>query len=183
MIFTEKEKKTHLTDNNYYQLDDKQKRNLKYLNNMYRFYSLIDINIPAINYKKRTLDFTYVRYADEWIFLTNSNENIALEIKNKIANFLLSELGLTLSESKTKINNISKRTSQPAKFLGFALRIIGTRKIVKFKTTVTVGSQAGTLILNQTTIEFLIGSKTIPFAMITTILALKILGLLFRILK
>nr|YP_009364073.1 hypothetical protein [Pediastrum duplex]AQU64402.1 hypothetical protein [Pediastrum duplex] len=61
----------------------------------------------------------YIRYADDWILLTNGNKEIAQKMKNMIAIFLQIKLGLKLSEKKTIITNI---TENPAKFLGFELR-------------------------------------------------------------
>ena len=58
----------------------------------------------------------YLRFADDWIFFTNTTSEIAEIIKQKIADFLLNELKMTLSPDKTKITNLKKN---PAKFLGF----------------------------------------------------------------
>jgi hypothetical protein len=68
---------------------------------------------------KKILYMLYVRYADDWILLTNGDNNLAKEIKEKITHFLKEELFLTLSSEKTSITDITK---QPAKFLGFELR-------------------------------------------------------------
>jgi group II intron reverse transcriptase/maturase len=54
-------------------------------------------------YKK----LSYIRYADDWIVGIKGSLVNAKEIYNKIEDFLKS-IGLTLSESKTKITNISK---------------------------------------------------------------------------
>jgi hypothetical protein len=68
---------------------------------------------------KISLKILYVRYADDWILLTNGNKEIANSIKRKISEFLLNKLELKLSDSKTAITDITK---EPAKFLGFELK-------------------------------------------------------------
>jgi retron-type reverse transcriptase len=60
----------------------------------------------------------YIRFADDWVFFTNTTEETAQTIKSKIANFLLEELKMTLSPDKTKITNTNK---EAAKFLGFEI--------------------------------------------------------------
>jgi len=68
---------------------------------------------------KRMISLLYVRYADDWIILTNGDKQIATTIKEKIRLFLLDNLELKLSDKKTFITDIRKT---PAKFLGFELR-------------------------------------------------------------
>lgn len=70
----------------------------------------------------RKIKFFYVRYADDWIILTNGSKEIANIIKEKISNFLNESLKLKLSPSKTLITDITRHS---AKFLGFELRISG----------------------------------------------------------
>lgn len=74
--------------------------------------------IPYINQKKCTIRYTYNRYADDFIILTNADDNTAKEIKEKIKTYLKEELKLTLSEEKTKITNLEK---SEATYLGFTL--------------------------------------------------------------
>lgn len=76
--------------------------------------------ISSTTSNQKELKFFYVRYADDWIILTNGNKEIAKIIKNLISNFLKENLELKLSDKKTKITNITK---EPAKFLGFELKI------------------------------------------------------------
>jgi hypothetical protein len=68
---------------------------------------------------RRNLKILYVRYADDWILLTNGNKQIAEVIKQKIKDFLQEQLDLSLSQDKTFVTDIR---STPAKFLGFELR-------------------------------------------------------------
>lgn len=71
---------------------------------------------------KRELRIFYVRYADDWILLTNGGTEIARKFKDMAESFLKEKLKLTLSAKKTLITNITK---SPAKFLGFELKISG----------------------------------------------------------
>ena len=68
---------------------------------------------------KKDIRIFFVRYADDWILLTNGDRNIATILREKIAEFLLNELGLKLSEKKTLITNI---TTGAARFLGYEIR-------------------------------------------------------------
>lgn len=74
------------------------------------------ISIKVEDPSKKTLRFVFVRYADDWIFVTNLNKESTIEIKNRIQEFLLNELKLNLSLEKTKITHLKNDT---AKFLGF----------------------------------------------------------------
>lgn len=69
---------------------------------------------------KRRLRVFYIRYADDWILLTNGTIEIANFLKKKTSEFLKNELKLTLSDKKTVVTKISK---SPAKFLGFELKV------------------------------------------------------------
>lgn len=60
----------------------------------------------------------YVRYADDWLLLTNAPKEVVENIKQEIKHFLHEELEATLSEEKTTITDIRKK---PAKFLGFEI--------------------------------------------------------------
>ena len=66
--------------------------------------------------KKGELKLQYIRYADDWIILTNSKRKIIEKLKTEIKNYLKKELNLELSEKNTKIINLNKNSS---KFLGF----------------------------------------------------------------
>jgi len=60
-----------------------------------------------------------IRYADDWVFVTNSRRN-AEQWKWRITKFLREELRLKLSEEKTVITNIREKAIQ---FLGFEFSI------------------------------------------------------------
>jgi len=76
-------------------------------------------NISTASPNSKILRYFFVRYADDWILLTNGSKEIAKFIKEKIAQFLSEELSLRLSEKKTLITDITKK---PARFLGFEIR-------------------------------------------------------------
>jgi len=71
-------------------------------------------------HNKRRLRVFYIRYADDWIMLTNGSLEIAELLKRKVSDFLSKELKLTLSEKKTTMTKIYK---DPARFLGFELKV------------------------------------------------------------
>lgn len=60
-----------------------------------------------------------VRYADDWVLVTNTKAN-ADKWKKRIAKYLETNLKLKLSEEKTLITNLEKR---PIKFLGFSYKV------------------------------------------------------------
>lgn len=68
---------------------------------------------------RRVLRIFYVRYADDWILMTNGGKEIATLLMKKIDKFLIEELKLSLSPEKTLITDITKI---PARFLGFELK-------------------------------------------------------------
>ena len=59
-----------------------------------------------------------VRYADDWVVITNSLEN-AKKFKRRIFTFLKTRLKLRLSNKKTKITNVKKKS---IRFIGFEIR-------------------------------------------------------------
>lgn len=81
-----------------------------------------------LRHKKRSMETTernhqvlrifFVRYADDWILLTNGDRQLGERIKGMITAFLRDKLGATLSDKKTLITEIMK---EPAHFLGFEL--------------------------------------------------------------
>lgn len=62
----------------------------------------------------------FVRYADDWVLITNSRDN-AEKWKARISRYLKTNLKLTLSEEKTLVTNVTKK---PIKFLGFTLKMV-----------------------------------------------------------
>ena len=86
--------------------------------------------ISSATSNKKLLRIFYIRYADDWIILTNGDSQIAEYLKKQISKFLLNELGLTLSEKKTLITNITK---EAAHFLGFEIRCSGRGALYREK--------------------------------------------------
>lgn len=76
--------------------------------------------ISSATANKKDLRIFYIRYADDWILLTNGDKSIAEYLKLQISNFLKNELDLNLSLEKTIVTNITKK---PAKFLGYEVKI------------------------------------------------------------
>jgi group II intron reverse transcriptase/maturase len=62
--------------------------------------------------------YAYIRYADDFIIFVWGTKNDCLEIKLLIKNFLIGDLGLNLSNDKTKITYLKK---EKAEFLGFQI--------------------------------------------------------------
>lgn len=87
-------------------------------------------NTPFFNQDKKLIRFIYVRYADDWIFLTNMKRKILEKIKKTISIFLEKILYVKLSDEKTLITNIK---TNPAHFLGFEIRSYRKNKITKYK--------------------------------------------------
>ena len=74
--------------------------------------------IESIDHAKKTLFAYYFRFVDDWIIISNCNEQLALEIKNEIKKWLKINLELELDKEKTLITNLNK---EKAKFLGFTI--------------------------------------------------------------
>jgi RNA-directed DNA polymerase len=77
------------------------------------------LSLVPIDRKRVPIKIVYVRYADDWVILTNGTLEYCEQIKQQCSSFLKHNLSLTLSEDKTKITQI---ISQPSKFLGFEIK-------------------------------------------------------------
>lgn len=62
----------------------------------------------------------YIRYADDWVILTDSKED-AEKLKHRAKRYLKDTLKLELSEDKTLITNVK---SKPIKFLGVEIKMV-----------------------------------------------------------
>ncbi|MEQ8192240.1 MAG: reverse transcriptase domain-containing protein, partial [Candidatus Eremiobacterota bacterium] len=82
-------------------------------NKDFHIFDVLRRKIPII--KPRYL----IRYSDDWLIVTNSLENAKI-IRYKIKMFLQNTLKLTLSEKKTRITNMKKKS---VRFLGFEIRV------------------------------------------------------------
>lgn len=63
-------------------------------------------NIPSLRPENREIIITFARYADDWIILTNCSGSFAKTLKNKIGDWLKTNLKLNLSPTKTIITNL-----------------------------------------------------------------------------
>lgn len=83
-------------------------------------YSRRDSEISAMRKHSNLKTCYYVRYADDWVILTDSQED-AERLKFKAKKYLHDTLKLDLSEEKTLITNVC---SKPIKFLGVEIRMV-----------------------------------------------------------
>ena len=83
-------------------------------------YSRRDDEIQSMRKYSNLKTSYYVRYADDWVILTDSKED-AEKLKYKAKKYLKDSLKLELSEEKTLITNVC---SKPIKFLGVEIRLI-----------------------------------------------------------
>mmetsp|Transcript_9508 Transcript_9508/g.27192 ORF Transcript_9508/g.27192 Transcript_9508/m.27192 type:complete len:809 (-) Transcript_9508:3728-6154(-) len=79
---------------------------------------------------RKKISMLYLRYADDFIILTNAPKDINKEIKDKLTIWLLDNRKLTLSDEKTKLTDITKN---PAHFLGFEITNFPTRRVSTVK--------------------------------------------------
>jgi RNA-directed DNA polymerase len=68
--------------------------------------------------QQRLANFSYARYADDFVVLCNGTKEQAEQMKCNLTEFLRSELRLTLSDEKTKVTHLNDGFD----FLGFTLR-------------------------------------------------------------
>ena len=66
----------------------------------------------------QTIRYSYTRYADDWIFLTNASLEFTQEIQKIFSDWIQNNLKLELSLEKTRITDLE---IEKAKFLGFQL--------------------------------------------------------------
>lgn len=81
--------------------------------------------MPTSDQNRIYLKFKYVRYADDWIILTNMKEYMLITWKEKISEFLMNEFGAKLSIEKTLITNIKKNS---AHFLGYEIKTYANKQ-------------------------------------------------------
>lgn len=89
--------------------------------------------LPSLDYSHQKIKFMYVRYADDWILLSNAPRMLLEKVKTAISNWALSNLSMTLSQEKTLITDIVKGS---AHFLGFEIKGSRFRKIQKITAAV-----------------------------------------------
>lgn len=113
----------HQTLGNNCKLDPEYNSNLEIIKSLTTQYTLLDKKqktIPRSSARRKTIRFTYIRYADDWIFTTNATLEETTIFKNMFSSWIQDNLKLELSEAKTKITPLNKKPHR-AKFLGFTL--------------------------------------------------------------
>nr|YP_009476638.1 hypothetical protein StoMt_p002 [Storeatula sp. CCMP1868]AVM81131.1 hypothetical protein StoMt_p002 [Storeatula sp. CCMP1868] len=86
------------------------------------------------DYSKRIIEYKYIRYANDWMILTNGNERICEKIAHELKEWLKEKLEIKIHETKTKIINLKK---SPLKFLGFSMMISNDNRKLKNKSNIT----------------------------------------------
>jgi RNA-directed DNA polymerase len=97
-----------------------------YLNNVDKYMESNYLNLSEVERRKRRRqgksNYLYVRYADDFVVLCNGTKAEALAMKEELRG-LLGNMGLTLSEAKTKVTHITEGFT----FLGYKIiREVGT---------------------------------------------------------
>lgn len=75
--------------------------------------------LPSCDERHQELKFIYVRYADDWLILSNAPRLLLEKIKNHLTHWTQSVLSMTLSQEKTLITDILR---DRAHFLGFEIK-------------------------------------------------------------
>ena len=82
--------------------------------------------------QKRQANFTYMRYADDFVVLCNGNKSQAEELRDELYQFLKTSLRLELSKEKTRITHLN----DGFKFLGFWIQRAKGHNGMKTKVTI-----------------------------------------------
>jgi RNA-directed DNA polymerase len=75
------------------------------------------LNSPSLKRNSLLRGFAYSRYADDLIILTNAKQQVVIELKNELTEWLKNKLHFTLDQEKTLVTDLEKK----AKYLGFCL--------------------------------------------------------------
>ncbi len=86
-------------------------------------YKKINKGHKMIKDKAKQCPAYLVRYADDWVILTNSEEN-AILWKERVGAYLRDTLQLELSDEKTRITDLRKT---PIEFLGFSYKVVPSK--------------------------------------------------------
>lgn len=78
----------------------------------------LTIGKKAVRRRKRLGNFIHIRFADDFIILSNGTKEATEQVKREVATFLQDELKLSLSEEKTAITHVFDGFD----FLGFHIR-------------------------------------------------------------
>ena len=96
-------------------------------------YSGLPTKEKAERRRKGLANFAYVRYADDFVILSNGTRAQVEEMRSEVRNFLSSELHLALSMEKTKITHLNDGFD----FLGFRIQRSMGHNGMKTKVTVS----------------------------------------------
>jgi len=92
-------------------------------------YKRQDSRLDALKTGSKLAPAYLVRYADDWVIITNTRANAVLW-KEKAKQYLASELKLELSDEKTKITQISRK---PIEFLGIKIKGVKNPQSTTYK--------------------------------------------------
>lgn len=108
---------------------DSKVARLKIYKEKYDEYGVIQKKTPSLAKSRQTIRFSYTRYADYWIFLTNASRERVEEWKAKFADWITDNLKLSLNLDKTKVTDF--RAGGRARFLGFQLSRQTKKRILR----------------------------------------------------
>jgi RNA-directed DNA polymerase len=94
----------------------------------------IQKNLKPYATSRQTIRFHYVRYADDWVFLTNASLERTTQFKEMFSDWISNNLNLTLSPTKTTITSFYK--AEKVHFLGFQLCTYQHKRTLKIGNTV-----------------------------------------------
>lgn len=115
-------------DRRYIDLNEYEKKILEEMALEIKELAKLRAKVPSLDERYKLQKIIYVRYADDWIILTNMQKITATFVKEFIADWLLETLKLKLSPQKTKITNLK---IDSAKFIGFSLKTYLKRRLTK----------------------------------------------------
>ena len=114
--------------------------------------------------RQRLANFSYVRYADDWVILSNGTRAQAEALRGEIRSFLSSRLHLTLSMEKTRVTHVNDGFN----FLGFRIHRCLSQRGMATKLLIPKESQEKHL----NALKAATGSSTYDQSMVTKIPAM-----------
>eukprot|EP01026_Neomeris_dumetosa_P061241 TRINITY_DN577_c0_g2_i3.p2 TRINITY_DN577_c0_g2~~TRINITY_DN577_c0_g2_i3.p2 ORF type:complete len:516 (+),score=19.23 TRINITY_DN577_c0_g2_i3:886-2433(+) len=120
----------------YKYLTPSQKLRLKDIRRLYKKLIAERRRTPSTDYQRGKVRMFYVRYADDCVIFIAGTRKMAVELKERLGEWLKLNLKLTLSEEKTLITDCRR---DYVKFLGFAILIQETTKRIISPTIIKNG--------------------------------------------
>ena len=99
--------------------NEKEKKDIREITKQLKKYRIKTRQTKSTANNKKLIKFTYIRYAEDWIILSNTNKKVMETIKEETAGWIKENLKLQISKEKTIITDTTK---QYFKFLGFRFR-------------------------------------------------------------